>query len=458
MKNNIQVITIGNAFELVHRRVQPYLSLSELSRVDERHFGQKASYWSTRYGEPDIVICSTRPSQMILDVTHYKRPLPVFVEPTRQTSSICEDLLADPLAISRLLAALDRNKKLYLAPYVHTAQFERLASLLLDSGYSLIDYRSQADLVRVLWNKVYAQHLVFESVDRLLKHRPMCSVAHSTDELNAAFESFTSNGVQKVVVKSASAVGGAGVFFVELNTAGMKHSPVLVKSGQNEADLSGPFLVEERVQCDASPTVDIEVTSTGEVEIIGIALQRLYDGRYYTGFYSSTEFQQRWWFNQIETLARVVGYKLADLGYLGAANIDFVISNAGHSITLVEVNPRRSALIDGLSLCKSQTNSRVGWSVSAADYVNIAERFDGFQRTFSGAENEDPRPNVIPVCDGGFDSSFRWVGLLAIGDDLRDSEELLDEVVKELQDSVRDEIGLAESSVKRYRRISEKVA
>jgi hypothetical protein len=103
-------------------------------------------------------------------------------------------------------------------------------------------------------------------------------------------------------------------------------------TGQNEAVRSAPFLIEERVPWDVSPTVDIEVTCTGQVEVVDVALQRLYDNRYYTGFYASPILRQRWWFHDVEMLARVVGRRLAELGYLGPANVDFVVSSADRGL------------------------------------------------------------------------------------------------------------------------------
>src|SRR5437870_2924239 len=117
----------------------------------------------------------------------------------------------------------------------------------------------------------------------------------------------------------------------------------LVAVGQNEADRSAPFLIEERVHWDASPTVDVEVTPSGRVDVVGLALQRLHDYRYYAGFYTSASLADRWWFKGVQRLALVVGHKLAALGYIGPANIDFVVSSTDYRITLIEINPRRSA-------------------------------------------------------------------------------------------------------------------
>ena len=350
--------------------------------------------------------------------------------------------------------------KVFLAPYVHTAQVERLAAFLLESGYSLLDYRPQAELVKLLWSKVDAQRLVFQPVDVLYRHRPKSTVAHSEMDLLGAISQFARQGITRIVVKSAAAVGGAGVFFLDSTSvrSGSLRQDFLLEIGQNEADRSAPFLIEERVQSDVSPTVDIEVTRIGRVKLVGVALQRLYDDRYYTGFYASPTLEKRWWFRRVRMLARVVGDRLADLGYVGPANVDFVVSSAARRITLIEVNPRRSALIDGFSLRQMKYGSVHNVSISVADYVNISERFRGIEDAFDASSKNANGLYVVPVADGGFSSSFRWAGVWAVGINSSDSEDILEDAVLQLQDPERDEIGVAERNSRSFERISENAA
>jgi hypothetical protein len=459
MSNVIQVVTIGNAFELVYQQVKAYWKLSELAKIDDCHFGQKAAFWSTQHGQPSVVICTSAPSDGVLDAIYEDRQQPTFIEPRRASSSICQDLLADSSALGRLLSVLNRDKKVYLAPYVHTLHVERLGDFLIDRGYDLVDYRHQAALVKQLWNKVNAQRVVFQPIDLLCKHRPKSIIAYSENDLLDAIAWFARQDIEKIVVKSATAIGGAGVFFLDSHYIrhGSSHQDFLVGLGQNEADRSAPFLVEQRVQSDISPTVDIEVTQAGQVEVVGIALQRLYDGRYYTGFYSSPDLEKRWWFKIVENLARVVGHQLAALGYMGPANVDFVVSLAGHQVTLIEINPRRSALIDGFSLRKTKYASLPSTSISVADYLNISACFITLQDAF-GALYEKHSATVLLVADGGFASRFRWVSILAVGVNPLDSEDILEETVLQIQDPERDEIGLTKQNVRAFGRVSERVA
>jgi hypothetical protein len=456
----IQVITIANAFELVHRVVLPYNSLLELSRIDERHFGQKAAFWHTRYGWPDIVVCTASPSEVILDSTYGNRSRPHFVQPTRATSSICLDLQSDLTAREQFLSLLNPERAIFLAPYVHTDRVEQLADFLRSRGYTLVDFRYQAALVRRLWDKVSAENLVFRSVDHLSRHRPRSIAATSEIELLDAIARFARLGVERVVVKSASAVGGAGTFFVDCRDLRSSSSvqDLLVDTGQNEGDRSFPFLLEEWISWDVSPTVDIEVNGSRGVDLIGIGLQRLFDRRYYTGFYSSPQLKERWWYAGVENLARIVGSKLAHLGFSGPANLDFVVSASDRRITLIELNPRRSALIDGFSLQKLKCGARQDASISVADYVNVSSAFGSLDDAIASCNREEESVTIVPVADGGLASTFRWIGILATSSPQMASEEVLDEAVRQIQDPERDEIGVTGEKARSFTRISESAA
>ncbi len=335
---------------------------------------------------------------------------------------------------------------------------EKLASFLLSSGYTLHGFQQQAGLVKRLWNKVNAQRDIFDAVGELTRHRPKSLVVKSENELLHSFSEFANHGIRKIVVKSAAAVGGAGVFFVDSSQirVGTSCKEFLHENGQNEPDRSPPFLVEERVDWDASPTVDIEVVQRGRVSLVGVALQRLYDGRYYTGFYSSPHLEGRWWFAKVVALAEIVGLKLADLGYVGPANVDFVVSAVEQRVTLIEVNPRRSALIDGFSLRDVKYGKSAKVSISVVDYVNISGRFTRLVEALSACCATISPPNaLLMVADGGFSSEFRWAGIWAAGCNSFDSEDILQDAVLQLQDPERDEIGRAEHNTRAFVRISE---
>src|SRR5258706_12308189 len=211
MAHDIQVVAISNSFELVYRDELPYALLTDLARIDELHFGQKSAFWWTDYGWPDVVITTRPPSEEILKATYRDQSCPRFVLPFRESSSICLDLLADVTAWQTFISSLDRNKSVFLAPYVHTPALELLAASLLSNGFRLCDYRPQATLVSKLWNKVYVQRAIFEQNARLRSHRPMAIVAMSDRAVRRSATLFKRRGIRQLVIKSNAAVGGAGV-------------------------------------------------------------------------------------------------------------------------------------------------------------------------------------------------------------------------------------------------------
>jgi hypothetical protein len=440
-----QVVTIGNAFELVYDHVCPYQALPDLARADERHFGQKSTFWMTQYGWPNVVITTAAPSEPVLHATLGSSACwPRFIEPQRVSSSICRDLLSDSEAWAGITTSLCHDKPVFLAPYVHTIQTDNLAAALTSAGYVLRDYQRQGSLVRKLCSKIYADRTVFEPVGELRRHRPSSLIAPCMQSLREAGSIFSRRGIREIVVKSSSAVGGSGIFFVAsdmLSRPEYSLSEILVASGQNVAATSGPFLVEERVSCDLSPTVDVEISSGGDIHVVGVALQRLFDDRYYTGFYAAPILTKLWWYERVVALAKTVAARLRSLNYIGPANVDFVISEHEKKITLIELNPRRSALLDGFGLCRMRGGSSAAQSISVTDYVNVAGEFRSIRGVVDSGLGR-LADSVVVTADGGFQSDFRWLGIWA-GSATADSETLLEAAVARLQDPLRDEIGSA---------------
>jgi hypothetical protein len=441
MNRAVQVISIGNAFEILYAKPTPLSHLSELARADERHFSQKSTYWRTRHGDPSIVICTDPPSDEILSRIFIDRARPDFICPIRQTSSICADLCSNRETFSRLVSLLRRDRPVHVAPYIYTPGVKKIASLLQALGFHLVDSEDISGLVNNLCNKIFAHENIFKSVDTLRRHRPRCLVARSDSQLAKAANILFDEGVPEIAIKSARAVGGSGVFFLpserrDLLTTSLPE--LLTGRGQNDVERSAPYLIEERVSADLSPTVDIDVTAK-KVSIEGIALQRLFDNRYYNGFYHSVAMQQEWWFELVEYLASLIGRQLASCGYVGPANIDFVISNSDRSVTLIELNPRRSALVDGFSLWRRLAGDG-STSVSVVDYLNLS--------TDLLSSGPPPLDGVLPILDGGLRSNYHWVGLLAEGDEIRDSEKVLGGAIDQLQDRICNEIGTTTSEAR----------
>lgn len=429
--SNIQVISVGNAYELVCREERAYDTLSELARIDEVHFGQKAALWDTPYGPPRVTICTRRQSDALLGALFYSSAeAPLFIQPVRASSSICSDLLADSNALSSLRGALDRRRPVYLAPYVHTTQVETLARWLMRAGFELYGFKLQSAVVQSLRDKTFVEHNVFGASQRLRQYRPRCLLARSIHELRQSCRVMARAGIAKVVIKSANAVGGAGTYYVEASRIEQVHGldDLLLASGSNEPDRAFPFVVEECVPWQISPSVDIHIDNGGEASLVGVGLQRLYDRRYYIGFCYSPEMKAQRWYGKVVGIALDVGRQLAAMGFQGPANVDFIVSD--EDVFLVEVNPRRSALLDGYSLAARRNGAWDRMPISVADYVRARvlpppSLRDGL--SCDGAFDAE----VLSLADGGIHSKYQWLSTWISGRSLRtDTESALERYVE----------------------------
>lgn len=435
-----QIVTIANAFELVCPDIVPYSAMTVYGKIDERHFADKAAFWCTQYGRPDVVLSVSAPSEVVLSHTYGQNQRPIFISPQRTTSSICLDILRDLAAWRQLTSLLDRTRPVFLAPYIHTQQVDALASSLSAAGFRLVDYRAQGLLVRDLCSKVYVERHIFATESELIHSRPLTSIAAGLADLRTAASLLAQDGAEELVIKSAAAVGGAGVFFAnsaELANGKSSLEAVMSGAGQNEVTRSAPFLLEERVKWDVTPTVDIVIAPNGDIRIVSVALQRLFDNRYYTGFYWGLALEKQWWAERTRQLATLVGHCLFKAGYYGCANIDFVVSEKQRKITLIEVNPRRSALLDAYSISQMTNSDNAQLtSISTADCVIASKRFQSIEEIERSLDH-----SVIAVADSGLLSHFRWVGLLATASTGVHSETALQMAVSRLQDTQQDELG-----------------
>ena len=439
---SIQVVAIGNAYESAFSVPESLASLNELLQADEPHLSQKAVHWATPYGEPDVVVCR-RP------VRSLARPHPDHVIcPVPRTTSICRDLLADPAARDGLLAALDRGRAVHLAAYIVTGHLAAVANWLSSEGLTLAGWSdATVELTDLFASKVEAQRRLYDTEPSLRDLRPAAVVAENAADLDRLVPEFAaSHGLQHVVVKSALGAGGEGVFFVDVDDLGTGPlADSFGARGYNSARVEAPFLVEERIDAIACPTIDVYVVPGGRSFLCGAYEQRLYDERYFAGFHMlpDTERSEVPWYRSAVSGAAAIAEVLACRGYEGPLNVDFLITST-YDIRVAEINVRRSALLDGIGRAQRLVGAEA-IEVSVADYVetDLARSLGEVESIVAGIEG------VSILLDGGYESSYRWVSLLAVGPG--SSEDRLAEAVLKLSSAAADGVAFDIGDVRSWR-------
>ena len=410
-----QTVMIGNAYELLANGVQRIETLSELYRVDERHFSLKCAYWKSRFGWADVAIC--RSSKLASE--HLRDLHNVFlVCPKQATTSVCRDLLDDQVQMFRFLEALDRDRRVVFCSYGLSAPLLELMEVVKGLNYdcSLEFGEITLEICEELNNKVYVERELFQKDPELSRHRPYLAVANTIDCLWEKLHSVVSERkVCDVVVKSARSVGGAGVFFLSASDLFGRQDRfgLFQATGYNEADTRAPFVVERFIDWRLSPTSDLFIDENGECRLLHVSLQRLFDRKYYAGFYKPKRdyLEHQDWYQDLRRLALRVGRRAAALGYRGFLNVDFVVDKEGQ-VHLMELNARRSALMDGLNLAEFLCDGLEDTSLSVADYVEMPKGLT-WQRLVLLANHYSTKfqCRVRFTLSGGFSSGYRWLGL-----------------------------------------------
>lgn len=370
--NTTQTLSLANCFELVYPKLQPRERFSKLENSDDLHSGQKSAFWSLENSSHTIVVTPSIPSSITFDYFSkgFFAPSPIFIQPKPSSTSVIANLLCDKVALSKLTKSLMQHTPIRLLPHIHTDQVELLSDWLTRRGYRVIDTPRHASLVRDLCDKLYVHKKVFSRHPTLAKMRPLSSIATTLDGIAKVASEFLAAGKTKLVVKSAVAVAGTGTYFLsssEAKTATTLEA-LLTTSPGVQPTRSPPFLVEEHIPALFSPTVDIEIDVDRQIIITGVAIQRLRESKFYTGFYFTPKMTNTGWYQEVVHTSIILGKHLAEMGYTGPANIDFVVtSNKG--VKLIELNPRHSALLDGFQIARKLNGRWDAREFSVADHV-----------------------------------------------------------------------------------------
>jgi ATP-grasp domain len=414
LPGKVRVLSIGNIYEASLEPPVPFATVPAVTVADDRHLSQKAAYWLTEHGFPEVAICTVAPltPPELVPARH-------VVCPERRTSSLCLDLLSDFSARSLVLSHLPADEPVFITAYIVTSHLAAVAAWLVAAGRRVVGWPDQmVYLTRRYASKALAQEELYASDERLLDLRPACAVARSLADLRDVVPAVArAGGGEAVVVKSAVSSGGEGVFFVDAGSISGASDvrEALLSHRDGVRYVAPPFVVEARVPTVASPTVDILVHADGGLSLWGVSVQRLHDRRYYRGFYRPS---RKWlegvdWYAAVLDATERLGRAVAARGYVGFLNIDFVIDPRGRPY-VVEINPRRSALLDGTGFASFWSGDGLDLEVSMAEYAEaLVPESPAAARALPHLGAQPPDGIVSIVLDGGF-AAYRWLGLVAV--------------------------------------------
>jgi len=414
----MQVLVIGNIYEMMDTQHQ---SNSELAKIDAKHLSQKAIYWETEFGPPTIAIVGKELMSLTLDSLPkaIKNSLPREIITVNDCFQPTRSLIENIGEWNRLLKALNTGDRyVHIAAYWYSPFILKLASKLRNEGFIVTTEfpveleEVGSSLIQNLKDKVNFHRWLTRKGFALL--RPYTTVANSLKEV-ANF--LTTMGPDSPwVLKSADSVGGAGVFKLiseeemDENWLLQRMEPLPGYYSFNEP----PFLIEQDVSKGDHvlfPTADFFVALNGTVcENIHTSLQRIAEGRYYTGYESNAGRIPSTDVEKIEQHTRNIARSLAKEGYRGWGNLDYAIRDG--EIFLLEFNPRRSALLDGISV-QRRLGGGGTYHVLMEDYLP-AQETTNFKSEF-----------YIILLDAFQGSQWNWLGAILLLDSDEERENLL---------------------------------
>ena len=370
----MHVLAIGNIYEMMDSQ---HYSTSELAKVDAMHLSQKSIYWETEFGPPTIAVVGKKPKSITMDSLPQaiKSSLPREILTVSDCFQPTRSLVENIHDWTRLLEALIIGENsVHIVAYWYSPYIPRLATKLRNEGFVVTTEfpveleQTGPSLIHHLKDKVmFHQWLLGRGFTAL---RPYTYEAESLQEVANFLETMGPDSVW--VLKSADSVGGAGVF--KLVSEEKMDEDWLLQRMQPLPGYSSfhepPFLIEQDVSKGEHvlfPTADFFVGRDGTVdENVYTSIQRIADGRYYTGFETHAGRIPKSDIEQIEFHTQSIARELAKEGFRGWGNLDFATRDG--DIFLLEFNPRRSALLDGINVRRLLGGKDIG-QVLMEDYL-----------------------------------------------------------------------------------------
>ena len=417
----IQVITIGNMYEMMH---PSHYEESELAVVDAQHLSQKALYWMTEQGSPTIAIVGKMLNPTTIDSlpNQIKNILPTETIIVSDCFRPTKSLIENEADWNQLINALEGGSSIvHIAAYWFSQYIPILAEKLRALGFKVTteyphDMEDEAPkLIHFLNNKVsFHEWLLEQGLEAI---RPYTFIATNLDEVVTFLQSMGPDS--RWVLKSADSIGGAGVFKLlseeKMNVEWLRERMTSLPG--YSAFSTPPFLIEQDVSLGHNicfPTADFFIHPNGTVgEEIHISIQRIADVRYYMGFETNGNRIPSETIAQIRDQVMTTASKLSAEGYRGWGNFDFAIRD--QSIYFLEFNPRRSALLDGLNL-KNHLPGGHHHIYLMEDYME---------------DEEIPTLNsldCLTVLDAFSDSTWNWSGTMISASSKNDLKTILQSV------------------------------
>ncbi|MFV8753858.1 hypothetical protein ACNOYE_25210 [Nannocystaceae bacterium ST9] len=382
---------------------------------DYRHFSGKALYWP----EPGRVtflshwpldeLAATLPESALLDQTRD------FVRVAMASDSLCADVLADPIALERLIARFEAGATIELLAWAASPALARLAAALRERGFTVSPSPERLARSAEVEHRLRARQPMIELLESLPEVARLRPTTVSLADWSAVREFLAGRELGNGwVIKGCDSVAGCGVMMIDHETerarvlASERPSRSLAEAGFYLL-MKPPYVVEELVgerSSNLSPTLDMYVDEAS-IRFVGVGWQVLERKAGYVGIVSGPRLIVPL---EVMTAANAIAEALRARGYVGYFNIDFLVTLADEW-SIMEINVRRSSPIDHFHTLARRPPLAPDSLVVSLDYSSpaCAERWL--------AAAAAPDSGVVAARRlGDRVSRARWVGLMLHAD------------------------------------------
>ncbi|MHB8062511.1 MAG: preATP grasp domain-containing protein [Ruminiclostridium sp.] len=282
--------------------------------------------------EQDVIILRQRPDEdylAILKKMGYSIPRILTPKQVDLWTPISELVLRDEELIEELRYISSQNEEVYFVPYAVTYLEERIAER---ASLSTIGAPSEisAKVNNKIFNREMSQELGF----------PVCKgrVCNSVDEIREEYEKLTDSEpyFSKVIIKEPNGASGKGLYVIADKEKLESSLRLIARFSRGKID--SMWLVEGWYEKKADLNYQISISPKGEVDVFSIKQQLLKD-TVYIGSKTPPDLSTET-LDLYKQYGKKIGKYLFNIGYMGVAGIDSIITQGDVIIPIIEINGR----------------------------------------------------------------------------------------------------------------------
>lgn len=360
---NGTTLVVGNIYEFGQRH-NAHLPLEQLAgvRLGKENFAVSAEaslFWPNKCDHCVALLPAYPHPEFVDTLSRLYRTRYECIVPRITTGWVCRDTLSDPAAKERLVAAL-QGMPVYVMPWTVTEDYYRLLDFLRDSGILLLptDTPNYEDrwVVDYSDSKIGSRSILetFSSVHPALRV-PTGYICQDKQLALLLARQVTSRLHEPLIVKSDRGDGGKSVILIDgAKTWDGTREDLLRDSMSSDLWDACGVVIEEAIGRGvdlSTPSFDGFVDATGAVSALAVD-NMLTAERHCVGIEIGNGVFTEALYDQIREIGLGVGRALADLGFRGWFDVDFLLPTSGDALYASEINPRRGGATAPIQLAE----------------------------------------------------------------------------------------------------------